>query len=146
MARFQFSLDKVLRWRVLELAAEEAKLKRLVQQEQHLQARRAAMSLHRTEVAESPGTMSDVTGTDLRSVTVYGLRLRREAEILALELMKCQRELAAQRKNYNEAKRRARLLEELKERKLEEWNYEQGRLLEELASESFLANWNRGRK
>ncbi len=59
--------------------------------------------------------------------------------------MRCQRELVAQRKNYNEAKRRARLLEELKKRKLEEWTYEQSRLLEELASESFLANWNRER-
>ncbi|HTR34861.1 MAG TPA: hypothetical protein VMH80_03090 [Bryobacteraceae bacterium] len=146
MARFQFTLDKILRWRTAELSAEEAKLKRLIAQEQHLQSRRAAMGAERVEVAETPGTMPDVTGTDLRGVTVYGLRLRREAEQLALDLVRCQRELAAQRKYYNEAKRRARLLEELKKRKLEEWNYEQGRLLEELASESFLANWNRGRQ
>lgn len=143
MARFHFALDKVLRWRTAELSAEEAKLKRLVLEEQQLQTRRAAMKAERVEVAEAPGTLPDVTGADLRSVTVYGLRLRREAEQLALDLVRCQRELAAQRKNYNEAKRRARLLEELKKRKLEEWNYEQTRLLEELASESFLANWNR---
>jgi flagellar export protein FliJ len=146
MARFFFSLDKVLRWRSVELSAEEAKLKRLVQEEQQLQTRRIAMQTERSKVASSPGTLPDVTGSDLRSVTAYGLRLRREAETLAHELVRCQRDLAAQRKSYNEAKRRTRLLEELKKRKLEEWTYEQGRLLEELASESFLANWNREQK
>ena len=146
MARFQFSLDKVLRWRSAELSAEEIKLKAMVLEELQLQSRRAAMSVERVEVAQTPGTMPDVTGSDLRSVTVYGLRLRREAEQLAIDLVRCQRELAAQRKKYNEAKRRARLLEELKKRKFEQWTYEQGRLLEELASESFLATWNRERR
>jgi hypothetical protein len=38
-----------------------------------------------------------------------------------------------------------RLLEELRKRRHEEWKYQESLLLEELASDSFLANWNRER-
>ena len=44
MARFQFSLEKVLRWRSVELTAEEAKLKALVQEQLHLQTQLAEVS------------------------------------------------------------------------------------------------------
>jgi len=121
MARFQFSLEKVLRWRAVELAGEEAKLKALVQEQLHLQTLLAEVSAERSKLISSLGSMPDLRGDDLR------------------------RELAKQRKKYSEAKRRVRLLEELKDRRLQEWKYEEAALLEELASESFLANWNRER-
>jgi flagellar export protein FliJ len=143
MARFQFSLEKVLRWRAVELTTEEAKLKALVQQQLHLQTLLANVSAQRSQLISSLGSMPDLRGDDLRTLTACGLRLRRNAENLAQQLHKCGRELAKQRKRYSEAKRRVRLLEELKNRRLEEWKYEEAALLEELASESFLANWNR---
>jgi hypothetical protein len=40
-----------------------------------------------------------------------------------------------------EARRRCRLLERLKERRLAEWTSARDRELEEVASESFLARW-----
>jgi flagellar export protein FliJ len=145
MARFQFSLEKVLRWRSAELTAEEAKLKALVQQQLHMQTLLADVSAERSKLISSLGTMPDLRGDDLRTLTACGLRLRRNAENLAQQLLRCGRELAKQRKKYSEAKRRVRLLEELKNRRLQEWKYEEAALLEELASESFLANWNRDR-
>ncbi len=72
MARFQFTLDKILRWRTAELSAEESKLKRLIVQEQQLRSRRAAMGAERVEVAETPGTMPDVSGTDLAALPYTG--------------------------------------------------------------------------
>ena len=42
-----------------------------------------------------------------------------------------------------EARRRCRLLERLKERRLAEWTTARDRELDELASESYLAKWNR---
>ena len=143
MASFQFSLEKVLRWRSVELTAEEAKLKAFVQQQLHLQTRLAEVSAERSKLISSLGSMPDLRGDDLRTLTACGLRLRRTAENLAQQLMRCSRELSKQRKKYSEAKRRVRLLEELKDRRLREWKYEEAVLLEELASESFLANWNR---
>ena len=143
MARFQFSLEKVLRWRAVELTTEEAKLKALVQQQLHLQTLLADVSAQRSQLISSLGSMPDLRGDDLRTLTACGLRLRRNAEKLAQQLLKCGRELSKQRRKYSEAKRRVRLLEELKNRRLQEWKYEEAALLEELASESFLANWNR---
>jgi flagellar export protein FliJ len=145
MAKFQFSLEKVLRWRSVELTAQEAKLKALVQEQLHLQTQLAAVSAERSRLISSLGSMPDLRGDDLRTLTACGLRLRRNAENLAQQLLRCGRELAKQRKSYSEAKRRVRLLEELKERRLRDWKYDEAAKLEELASESFLANWNRER-
>jgi flagellar export protein FliJ len=145
MARFQFSLEKVLRWRGVELTAEEAKLKALVQEQLHLQTLLASVSAERSKLISSLVSMPDLRGDDLRTLTACGLRLRRTAETLAQRLLQCGRELNKQRRKYSEAKRRVRLLEELKDRRLQEWKYEEAAQLEELASESFLANWNRER-
>jgi len=145
VARFQFSLQKVLRWRSVELTAEEAKLKALVQEQLHLQTQLAEVSSERSKLISSLGTMPELRGDDLRTLTACGLRLRRRAEDLAQQLLRCGRDLAKQRKKYSEAKRRVRLLEELKSRRFEEWEYQEAMELEELASESFLANWNRER-
>ena len=145
MAQFRFSLEKVLRWRSVELTGEEAKLKALVQQQLHLQTLLAEVRAERSKLISSLGTMPDLRGDDLRTLTACGLRLRRNAENLAQQLLRCGRELAKQRKKYSEAKRRVRLLEELKDRRLQEWKYQEAALLDELASESFLAGWNRER-
>jgi flagellar export protein FliJ len=145
VAKFQFSLEKVLRWRSVELTTEEAKLKALVQEQLHLQTLLAEVSAERSQLISSLGVMPDLRGDDLRTLTACGLRLRRSAENLAQQLLRCSRDLAKQRKSYSEAKRRVRLLEELRDRRLREWKYEEAALLEELASESFLANWNRER-
>src|ERR1700722_19609089 len=145
MAHFQFSLEKVLRWRGVELTAEEAKLKAMLQVQLHLQTQLADVSAERSKLISSLGSMPDLRGDDLRTLTACGLRLRRTAETLAQRLLQCGRELTKQRRKYSEAKRRVRLLEELKDRRLQEWKYEDAARLEELASESFLANWNRER-
>jgi hypothetical protein len=42
-----------------------------------------------------------------------------------------------------EARRRCRLLERLRERRWTEWQLARDRELEELASDSYLAQWNR---
>ncbi|MGP0075359.1 MAG: hypothetical protein ACLPWF_25885, partial [Bryobacteraceae bacterium] len=137
MAKFQFSLEKVLRWRSVELTAEEAKLKALVQEQLHLQTQLAEVSAERSKLISSLGSMPDLRGDDLRTLTACGLRLRRNAENLAQQLLRCGRDLAKQRRSYSQAKRRVRLLEELKDRRLREWKYEEAAQLEELASESF---------
>jgi flagellar export protein FliJ len=145
VAKFQFSLEKVLRWRGVELTSEEAKLKAMLQEQTHLQTLLAEVSAERSKLISSLGAMPDLRGDDLRTLTACGLRLRRTAENLAQQLLRCGRELAKQRRSYSEAKRRVRLLEELRDRRLQEWKYQEAALLEELASESFLANWNRER-
>jgi flagellar export protein FliJ len=145
VAQFHFSLDKVLRWRSLELASEEAKLERLLREQLRLQTMRADLSTEKSKLDRSLDTLPDLRGTDLRAVSAYTLRLKRQAENLVELVAKCDRELSEQKKKYRAAKQRVRLIEELRARKFEEWRREQARELEALATESFLATWSRER-
>ena len=145
MTQFHFPLEKVLRWRSLELAAEGARLEQLVREQLRLQTMRADLSAEKSKLDRSLDTLPDLRGADLCAVSAYSLSLKRKAESLGQLVSKCDRDLTEQKKKYRAAKQRFRLLEELRARKYEEWRQEQARELESLATESFLANWNRGR-
>lgn len=143
MAQFQFPLEKVLRWRALELASEEARLELLIREQLRLQTLRAGLSEEKSKLDRSLDSLVELRGVDLRTAAAYNLRLKRQAENLMEQAARCERNLAEQKKKYRAAKQRLRLLEELKARKLAEWRKEQARELEVLATESFLALWNR---
>jgi hypothetical protein len=145
MARFHFPLERVLRWRLVQLAAEEAKQKKLLQEQVKLQTLGAELGLEKSRLCSSLATLPDLSGEDLRAMTAYSLRLKRLAESIAEQTARCERNLAVQRKIYRDAQQRCRLLEELKDRKVAEWRLEQSREIETLASESFLASWGRDR-
>jgi hypothetical protein len=146
MGRFQFPLDRVIRWRSIEFSIEQAKLKRLGQEQIRLQMQAAALGEEKAKLAASVVTLPDPRGEDLRAMVDYGAVLRRRAQKLGELKTRSDRDLALQKKKYNEAKQRLQLLEELRERKLTEWRYQQGQELETLAAESYLSNWNRERR
>jgi hypothetical protein len=146
MAGFHFPLDRVLRWRSLEFALEQAKLKRLGQEQIRLQMQAAALGAEKSKLGVMVGALADPRGADLHAMVSYGSALRRRAEKLTELRTKCERELTLQKKKYNEAKQRLQLLEELRERKLAEWRHQQAQQLESLAAESYLAGWNRERR
>jgi flagellar export protein FliJ len=146
MARFHFPLDRVIRWRSIEFALEQAKLKRLGQEQIRLQMQAAALGAEKAKLGASIVTLPDPHGEDLRAMVDYGAVLRRRAQKLGELRTRSDRDLAVQKKRYNEAKQRLQLLEELRERKLVEWRYEQGLELETLAAEAYLSNWNRERR
>ena len=143
MAQFHFSLEKVLRWRALELASEEAKLELLLREQLRLQTMRADLSAEKSNLDRSLDSLPDLRGADLRAVGAHAASLKRQADNLVKLVAKCHRDLSEQKKSYRAAKQRVRLLEELRARKLEEWRQEKAREQETLATESFLAVWNR---
>lgn len=145
MTQFHFSLDKVLRWRALELAAQEVKLEQLLREQLRLQTMRADLSAEKSKLDRSLETLPDLRGADLRAVSAHTYSLKRQADNLVKLVAKCERDLSEQKKVYRAAKQRYRLLEELRARKFEEWRQEQAREEETLATESFLATWNRDR-
>jgi flagellar export protein FliJ len=146
MNRFHFPLDRVLRWRSLEFALEQAKLKRLGQEQIRLQMQAATLGAEKSRLSASLVTLPDPRGEDLRATVGYGGSLRRRAEKISELRTRCERDLAVQKKKYNEARQRLQLLEELRERKLEEWRYEQAKELESVAAEAYLSGWNRERR
>ena len=72
-------------------------------------------------------------------------QVRAESAVIELRRAERLKTLAAREAALMEARRRCRLLERLKERRRAEWRAEEGKELEALASESFLARWS-GRK
>jgi len=143
VAQFHFSLERVLRWRSLELASQGAKLELLLREQLRLQTIRADLSTEKSKLDRSLDTLPDLRGADLRALSAHSLSLKRQADNLVKLLAKCDRDLSEQKKSYRAAKQRVRLLEELRARKLEEWRQEKAREQETLATESFLAVWNR---
>jgi hypothetical protein len=145
VAQFHFSLEKVLRWRTLELASEQAKLEQLLREQLRLQTMRADLSAEKSKLDQSLATLPDLRGADLRAVSAHSASLKRQADNLVKLVAKCERDLSEQKKSYRAAQQRSRLLEELRARKFEAWRQEQAREQETLATESFLAIWNRER-
>ena len=143
MAPFRFSLEKILRWRAIELTREQAKLQRLFQEKVRLETMLGRLARERSGLTASVAVLPGLQGSDLRAAAAYGLRLRQEIEKLATGVAHVQRDIAAQQKVFAAARLRLKLLEELKARRLERWEYEAARELETLASESYLAGWNR---
>jgi len=142
---FHFPLERVLGWRRTQLEVEEAKFK-------HESAALAELDRLRAEL-EASGIKAElqvrewdpVTGRDLAALGDFRLRVKaREAEIAVGRAAQV-RKLSAQEGAMLEARRRCRLLERLKERRSGEWQAAANREVEELASESYIAQWNRRR-
>lgn len=143
MAQFRFALDKILRWRAIELANEEAKLQRLIQERARINGMLNRVAAERSGLTGSIAVLPGLQGADFRAMAAYSLRLRQHVEKLKDARTRIENGLAAQQKKYADAKRRLRLLEQLKERRIESWKYEEDRELETMAAESYLAGWNR---
>ena len=143
MAQFRFALDKILRWRGIELANEEAKLQRLIQERNRIDAMLNRIADERSGLTGAISVLPTLQGADFRAMAAYSLRLRQNVEKLKEGRTRIEHSLAAQQRKYADAKRRVRLLEQLKERRIERWRYEEDRQLEIMAAESYIAGWNR---
>jgi flagellar biosynthesis chaperone FliJ len=146
MNAFRFRLERVLEWRRTRLELEENKFRRET-------AALAALDRARAEL-EAAGVKAEVqlrqsrtiTGRELAALGEFRLLVRsREADV-ARQRAERAKSLAAQRAALLEAQRRCRLLERLKERRLEEWRLAGNKETDSLASETYLAQWTPGTK
>ena len=143
MNAFRFSLDKVLAWRRTELDLEEVKFKRQLAALADLDRERAALEAAGVRAEIDTRNFNPLAGGDLAGLANFRLHVQVAEKRIASRRVECQRQLAAQQSAMLEARRRCRLLERLKERRHAEWQAACDRELEELASESFLAQFAR---
>ena len=125
----------------MELA--EAHLQRQLAALAHLDRTRTELEAigQRTEVEVR--TFHPLAGGDLRALGSFRLQVKTQQQNLALQRAECQKEVAVRQAAMLEARRRWRLLERLKERRQAEWQSANDKELEELAADSYLAQWNR---
>jgi len=145
MIPFRFRLQKVLDWRRTELEIEEIKFKRQSAALADLDRARAQLEAAGVNAEVQVRDWRPLAGRDLAALGSFRLATKLKERDIALRRAECQQKLDAQQRVMLEARRRCRLLERLRERRLSEWDLAQNRELEQLATESHLAQWFRRR-
>jgi hypothetical protein len=139
MPPFRFRLARVLNWYSKQCAVEES----------HLHACSAAVLATASEIARLQSTRAamerETVGSpnprarDLVALELFREHAKRDEIRLQEEFRKRQQALEAQRAVVEAARRRFRLLDKLRERRLTEYTGEFDKELEELAADAFRA-------
>ncbi len=139
MKRFDFPLERVLRWRQEQAALEELKLRQL-----RVDLGRLAAARHKIEAdaAESHRYVFSQAGIDaalLKSLDSY--RQHSAVQIRSIESRERQWEakIVEQLSRVMEARRKSELLERLRRDSLQRWRAAANKEQEDLAAELFLA-------
>jgi len=143
MKSFQFPLERVLDWRRIQLELEEARYKQQVAAIAGLDRRRAEIEASGIRAEIQVREWSPIGAGDLTALGNFRLHVKSQESEIARQRFEAAKKLAEQQKLMLEARRRCRLLERLKERRLTEWTAQRDHELEEIAAESYLARWSR---
>jgi len=142
MSVFRFRLEKVLEWRRTQLELEEANYRRHVAILAELDRRRAQLGRDQDAAERQVRAWNPVEGEDLEALEEFRGYIRRREVEMTIPRREAARRVEAQRTVMLEARRRLRLLERLRERRLSEWVAQRDKEIEATAAESFLARWN----
>ena len=143
MKSFRFPLEKALELRRTQLELEETKHKRQIAAVAAIDRRKAEIEASGIRAEVEVRQWTPIDSGDLAALGNYRLKVKAEEAALARHRADAAQKLAAQHKEMLEARRRCRLLERLKERRLTEWTAERDKELDEVAAESYLARWAR---
>ena len=138
MKRFSFRLEQVLDWRRQQAEIEETKLERLFCELRKAEADQQQAERDRAEAADSVLTGASVTAQDLAALDSYRQHLDRVKRRLEQQHADCLKRIAEQQKHVRESQRRVKLLENLKDRRLHDWEYALQREVDNLAAELHL--------
>lgn len=139
MKRFEFRLDSVLRLRELQLERERAELQRLVGEQRRLESDLEAIRRERQQAKSFVYEQGNLENAELRTMSAFLLGLDARTGVIRGRLEEIARSVEQQRQVAIAAERKVRLLEKLRERKLEAWKHETNREIESVAQEAWLA-------
>jgi len=141
MTSFHFRLEKVLEWRRRQLDREDNGFKREMAALAELDRRHAGLEATAIGAEIQVREWSPLAGSDLAALGGFRLWVKQEEKALAAARADREKRAEAQRRVMLEARRRCRLLERLREKRLEDWERARDREIEDLASESHMARW-----
>jgi flagellar export protein FliJ len=146
MSAFHFPLQKVLEWRRTQLELEEAQYRRQMAALVALDRQRAEIDAAGKSAERQVREWNPLAGGELAALGGFRLHVQRRQQEMVAPRAECSKQLQRQQEIMLEARRRLRLLERLKDRRMAEWRAARDKGLEALASESYLAKWQRRRK
>ncbi|MEO7649231.1 MAG: hypothetical protein ABIZ80_02105 [Bryobacteraceae bacterium] len=139
MKRFQFDLTRVLDWRRQQLELEQVKLEPMLGELSVRKSRIAQCEAERRELRRPVAFSGSAEAQDLAAAERYWLHLGGRSRNLAAELAACEQRILQQRERIARARQRLRLLEQLEQRRRDEWQTGVDREQEALAAELYLA-------
>ncbi len=137
MKRFQFPLERVLRFRRTQAEVEQAKLTKLETEMSQLRQKRS-------EVVEAFRTEVQRVGADSRERLELGrYRMVVETQLLRLDqsIAEKAKQVAAQKNLYVKAKQAAEVLDKVKDKQYKNWEKDLQKELDALAMDSYLSRW-----
>lgn len=141
MKKFRFPLDRLLNYRRALLAAEQARLEKMLAEQRALRERRAALEREDGAIRENLRRLPELTSAELEAAALF----RRYAEAETVRLLSAEGELASrlerQREALLSARREVEVLERLREKKRGEWRRELDREMEAQVAELVVARW-----
>jgi flagellar export protein FliJ len=130
MKNFNFRLDRVLDWRRTEMEMEETRLKQLRAAQAAIEQEKTMLESARDSAVRTLLGQPSVYGAELQLLSGYNAAVKLLFARLDEKQRASEHAAAAQQQKLLEARRRLRLLENLRERRLAEWKYETERQLE----------------
>lgn len=146
MQRFQFRLERVLEWRRKKCRMEENRLTACLGLVRATERKIEQLRAERTSIDRELLARSAIPAADLLNLGHYRLRADKEEGELAEERRQRLRSASEQRARVQQAQQNVKLLEKMRERRLEEHTVLAGRELEQAAAEGYLARWSQSRR
>jgi hypothetical protein len=145
MKAFRFPLEKALDLRRTQLTMAESRYRQQLAEVGALDRSRAEAEASGIRAELEIRQNTSVRGSDLAALDRFRLRVKKDEVRIAAQRETAVGELSARQDVMLLARRRSKLLERLRERRLKDWQADRDRELEEVASESYLAQWSRRR-
>ena len=146
MQKFQFRLERVLEWRRKKCRMEENKLAACFALVHAADRKIERLRAERESIDRELLGRSAIPASDFVNLSRYRLRAGKEEIELAEERRRRVVSAAEQRTRAQQAQRQVKLLEKMRDRRLEEYTVAAGRELEEAAAEAHLSRWTQSRR
>lgn len=146
MKDFRFRLQRVLDWQLEQCELIENRVRSLCRELGHIRAQIAGAQADLVAAEEQVLTAHRLDGASLNGLSAFRIRLRKRTDSLNAERQGCEMRLAQQRALWVEDRKRYRIMERLRHRKLNEYVNELDRELDLVAAEAYAARWNADRR
>jgi len=143
MKRFDFPLERVLRWRREQASLEEIKLQQLRSEVANVQATRRQIESERAQSESHVLTQRSIDPISLESLDSYRQYVAGKIRQLEYRKLQWQAKIAEQLNRVIAARRQFELLGRLKQKALDGWQDSMNKEQEQLAAELFLAKSRR---
>jgi flagellar export protein FliJ len=141
MKKFNFPLARVMDFRRMQARVEEVRLEALYAELRAIDTREAALIQEKVQAEKTLKAAKSVTGFDLEVFDSYRVAMVEDQKRIGKARADCRKRIDAQLAVLMAKRRDVKLLEHLKEHRLEKWEKEMAKEIDQQAEEAYLAKF-----